>query len=218
MSTQGKSGQESAIISILSQERMLPYFEVCGGSWGKALRLYEWNIHISSALYEALSVAEIALRNALDTQLTQLFSTPHVPWYDNMSTLINSKALQDISQAKSRAFRSPKVPTPGRVVAELNLGFWRYLLASRYETTLWTPALKNAFPNLENLSRKKVYETVSLVHTLRNRIAHHEAIYQRNLFEDLEVISNLVEWISTETSEWMHRFEVINDVLGQRPL
>lgn len=32
-------------------------------------------------------------------------------------------------------------------MAELTLGFWRYLAASRYLTALWTPALYAAFPN-----------------------------------------------------------------------
>ncbi|HXL93420.1 MAG TPA: hypothetical protein VN969_31200 [Streptosporangiaceae bacterium] len=35
---------------------------------------------------------------------------------------------------------------PGKVVAELHFGFWRYLLASKYYTALWVPALSAAFP------------------------------------------------------------------------
>ena len=33
------------------------------------------------------------------------------------------------------------------MVAELNFGFWKFLLARPYEATLWTPALWHAFPN-----------------------------------------------------------------------
>ncbi|WP_440311559.1 hypothetical protein [Leucobacter chromiireducens] len=34
------------------------------------------------------------------------------------------------------------------MIAELNLGFWRFLLAKRYEETLWTGTLRHAFPHL----------------------------------------------------------------------
>jgi len=34
---------------------------------------------------------------------------------------------------------------PGKVVAELSFGFWRFLLARRYTASLW-PALRPGFP------------------------------------------------------------------------
>ena len=47
-----------------------------------------------------------------------------------------------------RATRNGRLEMPGRVVAQLTLGFWRYLLASRYGRTLWLPCLRQAFPGL----------------------------------------------------------------------
>ncbi len=55
----------------------------------------------------------------------------------------------DFAQAvRRRVAQLRRGETPGRVIAELNLGFWRFLLAKRYEETLWTGTLRHAFPHL----------------------------------------------------------------------
>jgi hypothetical protein len=48
----------------------------------------------------------------------------------------------------------------GKVVAELTFGFWRYILAGTYQATLWSPALRHAFPHLRTRDRAAVYGPV----------------------------------------------------------
>ena len=38
------------------------------------------------------------------------------------------------------------------MIAELSLGFWRYLVESRYFTALWVPATHAAFPTAPTTS------------------------------------------------------------------
>jgi hypothetical protein len=60
----------SVIVAALSPERIAPYLRATGdGDLDVAVRLYEWNLAISGALYEALGILEVVLRNALSTQL-----------------------------------------------------------------------------------------------------------------------------------------------------
>lgn len=57
---------------------------------------------------------------------------------------LDQRGRRDVVEARGRAVRLQPSEVHGKVVAELSLGFWRYLAASRYLTSLWVPALHNA--------------------------------------------------------------------------
>jgi len=93
------------------------------------LRLYEWNADVSAALGATVGHLEVLLRNALHDQLT-VWSTERFQessWYLDPGGLMSIAAKGDIEAARRRAQRGG-AETPGRIVAELNLGFWRFLL------------------------------------------------------------------------------------------
>jgi len=69
---------------------------------------------------------------------------------------------------------------PGKVVAELGFGFWRYLTSSAHEATLWTPVLHRAFPPGTDRARD-VDRRIEKLHVLRNRVAHHEPLLNVDL-------------------------------------
>jgi hypothetical protein len=202
----------------LSQERLQPYVAASQGNHLQALDLYAWNIKISGAFYEVLSIAEVWLRNSLHHQLTRVYGSHHELWFDNRHHIFSEETLRDISTARKRASRPGSGENTGRVIAELNFGFWKYILAKRYETSLWTPALRHGFPGLHMQQRKVVFDTVTRLHALRNRIAHHEPIYQRNLSGDAAETFRLIEWISADTRAWTCSFSRINDCLRNAPV
>ena len=111
------------------------------------------------------------------------------------------------AEASLRAGR--KDITPGRVVAELSFGFWVSILGPRYETTLWRPALRHAFPNRpRGVERKQVQGTLNVVRRLRNRIAHHERIlHWTNLDEQHAEIIEAIHWISPELAELANKID-----------
>jgi hypothetical protein len=67
---------------------------------------------------------------------------------------------------------------PGKAIAELNFGFWRYLSTTAHHYPLWIPYLHNAFKR--GTARQAVDKPVGRLHRLRNRIAHHEPLLHRN--------------------------------------
>jgi hypothetical protein len=71
-------------------------------------------------------------------------------------------------------------PPHGAVVAELTFGFWRYILAGRYEESFWNTALDGAFTGIPGHApgdrRHALEQAVINLHGLRNRLAHHEPI------------------------------------------
>jgi hypothetical protein len=58
---------------------------------------------------------------------------------------LDAEEQRNIAEARTRLQRENKVPTPGRIVAELNFGFWVSLVRSRYAQTLWDTHLHRSF-------------------------------------------------------------------------
>jgi hypothetical protein len=80
--------------------------------------------------------------------------------------------------------------TSGQVVAQLTLYFWKRLFSDNYETSLWKPSLRQIFPN-KRLGRTDVSDRLEVIYQARNRVAHHEPIYDDRLEELLRAIDFL---------------------------
>ena len=48
------------------------YLEACGGDTRKAMTLYRYNLHLTQDVFTVISCFEVALRNAIDAQLTSI--------------------------------------------------------------------------------------------------------------------------------------------------
>ena len=134
----------------LSPERLAPYRAAADGDLARAIALYERNAELSAAFWLVLGDVEVLVRNAVHEQLTVWsagrFSQP--AWYLDPGRVFNAQTRADIAAARHHLTGSGRRETPGRVVAELPLGFWRFLLSARYERTLWLPCLRAAFPGI----------------------------------------------------------------------
>ncbi|SDM98152.1 Abi family protein [Allokutzneria albata] len=183
-----------------SPERLAPYRTASGGDLAAALALYERNSQIAAAFWRTLGHVEVLVRNAMHSALAD--RSGRADWYVPLAPLLTEKAQNDIATARDRVVRNGYVETPGRVVTELSFGFWRYLLAARYERTLWLPCLRGAFPHLSGM-RKDVHDKVAGLHELRNRIAHHEPVHHRplrRLRADALVVAG---WICPSARGWV---------------
>jgi hypothetical protein len=187
----------SAIEKSLSPERLAGYIALAKGDKRLAVRLYERNTSLSEALYGVIQGLEISLRNALDRALAKELGRPD--WYDQIAW--EDKELESIQKAKENITTWGKTVTPGRVIAELTLGFWVQLTARKYEKALWVKYLHRVFPL--KLSRKVLFQRLDNIKNLRNRIAHHEPIIARDLQQDYAGIIETIKWISPIVSEWV---------------
>ncbi|HZB33516.1 MAG TPA: hypothetical protein VE465_25380 [Streptosporangiaceae bacterium] len=205
--------------SRLSNERLSSYDRITSGRHAETLSLYEWNTAISAAFYASLQCLEVVLRNALDRELTRWHASLDRRgfWYDDPAGVLDIRRRQDITEARRRIRLARRPVTPGRIVSELSFGFWRYLLTSRYEGSLWTPALRHAFPGLRPPRRKDVSARVARLHQLRNQLAHHKAIYDRDLQADYADLLFVVGAICPRTRAWIDQTSTVELVLAQRP-
>ncbi len=189
----------NAIERSLSSERLARYINAAQGNKKRALQLYERNTALSEALYGVIQGFEIALRNALHDTLRRDLGRDD--WYDFVE--LEEAQLQSIQTAKDSILNWGKAVTPGRVVAELTLGFWVQLTSGKYEKTLWVKHLYRAFPI--KLNRKDLFKRSDSIKKLRNRIAHHEPVLFRDLKRDYAGIIEAIKWICPATSECVER-------------
>lgn len=198
----------------LTQDRLSSYLDVMDGDLLRALDLYKWNIALSGALFEAIAVVEVVVRNEIDNNLKQWAQSRGADWMDIAP--LDERGRADIAKARSRI----KNPTHGKVLAELNFGFWRFLVANRYLHKIWIPTMNSAFPNLEGHPgerREKVERSIERLWFLRNRIGHHEPIHTRKIERDVVSMISLLDWICFDTSAWATAQRRIQEILFLRP-
>lgn len=150
----------------LSAPRWNSYLSAANNNPARALKLYEWNLGLATAIMHDIAHIEVGLRNVYDQTISARFNgTTH--WlFDPESPVrtpllrkrrgkiydLNYRNRESIDEARRR-IRSLN-SSPGQVIAELSFGFWRHLTNTAHEKTLWVPYLNHAFPR--GSSRKSI--------------------------------------------------------------
>jgi len=238
----------------LSAPRFAAYVTAMAGDRRRALHLYDWNASITAAFLLDLGHLEVALRNAYDGALSlgvpaggrhwvfdppRYFPTRWKTARNGVRYNTNQEPQRLLAQATQTALIAvqaaarasgrpvPSIPPPGKVVAELPFGFWRFLTAAKHEKRLWVPHLHRAFA--AGTSRSELDRRVSGLHELRNRAAHHEPLLRRTSttgvfslctrhlvqrHDDLLVVAQL---ISPDLSDHLAATSSCLSVLARRP-
>ena len=125
--------ERQTIEQRLSIERFAPYRMATEDDPAQAIQLYEHNTDLSAAFWAVLCDMEVLLRNAMHERLTawSLARYGQLNWYLNPGRVLSQQAAATISEARHHATANGRPETAGRVIAELPLGFWRFLLSSR---------------------------------------------------------------------------------------
>lgn len=164
---------------------------------------YLWNIALCESLYAPMHLLEVGLRNAIDRAMVKL--TRSHTWYDSVA--LTSWGQDRVGKAKQNIERSRKEVKPGRVVAELHLGFWTSLFEGHYEKSdaVFLPkGIQLTFPQMPRSlrGRKEIKNRLDVLRKLRNRIFHHERIiHWKNLPEQHGLILSFLGWIHPDLAE-----------------
>jgi hypothetical protein len=187
VSADHNSKRIDALERLLSLERLSRYTALANADRIVALAHYERNTRLSEALYTPLQGLEVCLRNALSIELMKFLGAD---WYDNQHGIFEHPLTEMLGSAQRSLAQEGKAIILGRMVAELNLGFWASILSPRYENTLWR-------------ERKQVHKAINAVRRLRNRVAHHEPILHRDLRSDFALIVAVISWACPHTAAWV---------------
>ena len=219
------------IAKSLSKDRFAKYLAATDGDHERAICLYAWNAAIGAAFHPPLQALEITLRNQIHEHLTEKYG---VQWYDHPTMKFDEKKFEQLEIVKSR-LRDRSVPiSPSNVVADFTLGFWVDLFRSGYEQNLWHPALCKAFPYYDGpIERKEVLKRLTKLKRFRNRIAHHEPVFQigikkmsvkgmnareegiKNLENYYKEILETIGWMSPSKKAWVEAHSRVEEILAR---
>ena len=210
---------DEVIQTRLSPARLNSYLKMTSGDLSNALALYIWNSKASAAFLEVIGAVEVVVRNSWNKQLQEAsFRRTGSPmWHEKSRMQLNEYSQRDIEQATMRLEARGSRGNLDQVVAELNFGFWRFLVAKQYRTTLWPLAGKYAFPNIDPSQIQELSTVMGRLHDLRNRIAHHEPIHMRNLDRDFADCLWVIGGVCLTTRQWVESNSGVAGVLQERP-
>ena len=213
-----------AVKTALSPARMFTYetkAQAEGHPATAGLKLYAWNARMSSALLVPLHICEVVLRNAVAEALESMHGSKW-PWNPGFERSLPRQggpgydAVSDLQSARR------KVATTGQVIAELKFVFWEKMFTSRHDNRLWNTHLRRVLPNLDRAktvaeNRKQVFDDLNTIRLLRNRIAHHEPIFARDVNRDFQLIQHLVAARCGVSASWLMVEQQVIETLERRP-
>jgi hypothetical protein len=216
----------------LSAPRLGRHLAATGDDRARALRLYDWNARISAAVLRDLAHFEVALRNAYDGALTAatpsgqphwtfvpaavfppLYRTKRIAGGSTQRTDVNRKPREILDAAVGAA--GGRSASPGKVIANLTFGFWRYLSSKAHEKSLWVPYLHAAYPPKTN--RSDVDARVGRMHNLRNRVAHHEPLLRTDLLAGLDDLLWVAERLDPSIAQYISATSDVRTLNACRP-
>ncbi len=201
----------------LSADRLSTYVRAQGGDLDAAIALYRWNSEVGAAFWESLGHVEVVLRNALSARMAGRHARAGRPmtWLDDPAHDLDRRAIEDIAAARRRVRAKGKRLSQGQVVAELSFGFWRFLVAKRY-MHLW-PDLASAFPFAPDRRLATVEGPVARLHTFRNRLAHHERVWNQPLADLYGDMTVLLGFVDPVIRDWVGASSRVRATLARRP-
>lgn len=207
---------------VISAPRFATYLRASGNDPEAALRLYRWNLEVSSAFIVPLQLCEVAVRNGVEEAIERVHG-PNWPWSNGFIRSLPTPRLAHHynPQINLRAMAA-REPTTGKVVAELNFAFWEKTFTVGQDGRLWIPHLHDVFPGVPRTTsapeaRAIAFNRLQAIRTFRNRIAHHEPIFSRDLAADYARIRDLIAWRRPVAAAWVDKIERVSGLLAERP-
>nr|WP_261166385.1 Abi family protein [Microbacterium sp. Marseille-Q6965] len=209
--------------ALLGSARLAPYASRYRGNEQLALRLHAWNMELSTAFWGPIALLEVSLRNSIHDALR---ADRQDDWWNNSSLVrMASREERAITRALDKLADAGNYhPTADDVVASTAMGLWVGLLdvgVARdpfldYETALWQPRLKNAFPHRGGHGRRQIHSRLNRIRVFRNRIAHHEPIHNKNPAGMRDLIVECLGFIHPDLAAYVRDAHRIDDVLNRK--
>jgi hypothetical protein len=214
----------AAIKHALSAGRIGTY-EVAAGTAHpddpSAVALYTWNAQISAYLLVPLHICEVVVRNAAADAIEAIHG-PNWPWNRGFLASLPPRYPGIYSPLEDLQKVNRQQHTSGKVIPELKFAFWESMFTVTHDARIWQTEILRVFPHHNPGEtyfrlRGKVNADLLSIRRLRNRIAHHEPIFTRNLVSDFALIRGLVALRSADVASWMMGNQIATDFLSKQP-
>ncbi|RRD89377.1 Abi family protein [Conchiformibius steedae] len=197
----------------LSSERLGTYITYTHGNWDKATELYLWNMYVAGLFIPLLNLMEVILRNRIALALSAIHG-PEWAWQSGFQRMLPKKSHSSFcphSEIQNLSKKYQKSKAIGKLIADCKFAFWQHLLSRNYQHSIWNKHLYRSFPYLTaNQNRDTLYQQIGAIREFRNRIAHHEPIFQRDLPADYQNIrAFLTSCQSPDFMAWLDSHQTI---------
>lgn len=227
----------AAIERAVSRQRLDAYARPGDEDEVDRVAHYLWNMALAASLQPMLHIFEVTLRNAVyhasvrlvDTGVLRLHDVPC--WLDAGPPLLYEREAAEVQRAKAGLRSDPSGRTAGHLVARLPLGFWVQLMTRGYSDLradgprLWPRGLSLVFPfrwppGSKKLApshgdRQMVFERLRQIRDLRNRVAHHDATWNRDVVRTHGLMMEMLGWMSTRVAAAAHTCDRFPTVYGR---
>lgn len=185
---------------LISDKRLEVYKGQSNNSLPMLLHRYNFNIELGNEFYPLLNIFEVAFRNSLHLAWGSYLNDPS--WLLNYQnhTFLQIREQNKILEAITELREKKKTIEEGRVIAELNLGFWINLFDRPY-LEINKKTIKVQFPEATNKQRDifQIKEQLNDIRKLRNRVFHHGPIWHwSNLHDYVRNFKNLIQWLNKD--------------------
>ena len=157
--------------------------------------LWIQNHELSMLAWQVIKIFEINLRYFIDSKISNF--TGNRAWLTD-SGLIYKKHLE----------RGPQRIDSYKLAG---IGFLRTLFADRYHKKLWVPCFSPALPSW-NGTRKLFYQNLTTLVRVRNRIAHHEIIYNYPLIELGDFAQQIMLDVNSEAAKNLEEMKIAEKI------
>ena len=175
---------------------------------------YVLNAKISQNFYFLLQNLEVSLRNAIydsfkknypNSDFFYLFENNSFNRYKSKKEKHSRECWKMLCGVKYK-LKHMQTLSDGKIIAELNFGFWTELLTSRDNkyTDMWRKIFLDVFPNYKiksSIDKDKISIALKIddIRNFRNRIFHYEPIYnQSDLIKKHIDIFDILTWLNED--------------------
>lgn len=191
---------EKDLEELISKNRLEGYKGNTNNHLDSLILRYNYNIVLCSTFYAPLHLLEIALRNTLSIELQNYLNDPDCLKNYKTHNIFQSREKIKIQEALDELTKKRKPLEMGRIIAELNFGFWVNLFDKPY-MTFQIDTIKSQFPNATNAQRNifSIKAKLNSIRLLRNRIFHYEPIWHwTNLDDHFCDIKEILLWMNND--------------------
>ncbi|MEV9477600.1 hypothetical protein ACOTVS_11750 [Aliarcobacter butzleri] len=186
------------------------------------IKSYILNSKVSENFYFLLQNLEVTLRNAIYNSYSnnKYFTKSFFYLREEDTTKPYNREFHSyacwrmIGTVKHKLGKGGQTVTDGKIIAELNFGFWTTLFEEKvYKTKIWRKIFKDVFPyyphtlvidnDIDNISN-----ILNDIRKFRNRIFHYEQIIMKSNLDKIHSdILNVISWINPSMYQLTKAFD-----------
>jgi len=201
----------------LSERRLARYAPAAADGAVSAADMYLWNCALCEAFYLPLHIAEISSRNAIHSAL--LYKGER--WYEDTTfrRILDAHYLSELEKALAdERDQHGAVIDAHHLVSALSMGFWQHMTTRRFERFLFPKGIQKTFRHAPwQKKRQDLHDLIEALRRWRNRIAHHNAIFDKGPAAKYQATLDLISWASPDLSHWVASRSRVSQVINERP-